>query len=102
MHFFFAKNPIQISRRAKRGGQFALAKSFLAEEVGLEPTSPCGRWFSKPVRYQFRALLPSPPEGGRMDKREAPAPLTNWLRKPYHFFAIQPQSYYYYVAFWFS
>jgi len=30
MHFFFAKNPIQISRRAKRGGQSALAKSFLA------------------------------------------------------------------------
>src|SRR3989344_7130260 len=51
MHFFFAKNPIQISRRAKRGGQSALAKSFLAGAPGLEPGNLLLERSSLPLAY---------------------------------------------------
>src|SRR3990167_7787587 len=54
MHFFFAKNPIQISRRAKRGGQLALAKSCLAVYF----------------RNSSNGILPSP-RGARLGGGEA-------------------------------
>ena len=35
---FFAQNPLQFGRRAKRGEPFKLAISFVVPRVGIEPT----------------------------------------------------------------
>ena len=51
---FCPENPIQISRRAKRGEPSKLAISSMVRGRGFEPPSSCERYHLKVVRLPFR------------------------------------------------